>query len=470
MSALRRLTELFRTALSSHDHDFTSGSIGRAVALLAVPMVLEPLMESLFAVVDVLFIGRLGAGAVASVGLTEGLIVLIYTIGFGLGIPTTALVARAIGEGRPERSAVFVVQALLASLAVALPVAVAGWVFAEPLLALMGAEPAVQATGAGYARIMLASSPLITVLFVLAAAFRGSGDAVVSLRALWLANGLNIVLDPCLIFGLGPFPELGLEGAALATVFGRGLGVVYLLWRLLGGTARLRLLASDLRVDGKALGELLRLSVGGIGQLLVETTSWVFLVRVVSLSGSVAVAGYTIAIRLFLFCLMPAWGLSGAAATLVGQNLGAQKPERAERALWITGWTNMAYLAVITVLYMVAGSLLARAFTDDLAVRPVAAEGLRIIAYGCVFYGWGMVLVQAFNGAGDTRTPFVLNLVCFWAVKLPLAYVLSTRVPAFGGASGVYVAVALAYSLNAVLAFVWFRTGRWKRLAPEAVG
>jgi putative MATE family efflux protein len=453
---------LVRLALSSQEQDFTRTPLGRAVLLLAIPMVLEPLMEALFAVADVFFVAKLGADAVAVLGLTEGLITLVYTLGFGLAIPATALVARRIGEGRRQDAASVAVQANLVGLLTAIPLAAAGVLLAGPALSLMGATRDVVELGTAYAAITLGSAPVIVLLFVNAAIFRGAGNAVVPLRALWLANGINLVLDPCLIFGLGPFPELGVLGAGIASLIGRSAGVAYMWWLLLRGTARVRISREHLRFDADVSGQLWRLSWGSLGQLLIETSSWVLLTRIVALSGSVAVAGYTIAIRILLFFLMPAWGLSSAAATLVGQNLGAKQPERAERAIWLTGGVNFAFLGGVTVLCLVAADPISRAFSGDGVVQQLAAQGVRTVAYGYVFYAWGMVFVQSFNGAGDTRTPFWLNLFCFWLFKLPLAYFLSVHVTATRGTFGVFLAVCLAYSLNAALAFVWFRSGRWK--------
>lgn len=462
-SGLARFARFLRLSLSSHDHDFTSGSLRLAVALLAVPMVLEPLMESLFAVFDILFVGQLGEGAIAAVGLTEAVLILVFALGMGLGIPTTAIVARRIGEEDATRAGEVAVQANGLGLVLSLPLAVVASLHARELLALMGAEQEVIELGASYAAITFASSPIITLLFVNSAVFRGTGDAPVSLAGLWLANGINLVLDPCLIFGLGPFPELGLEGAAIATVIGRSVGLVYLLYRLVKGTQRFRVTLGQARLQAKLARELFVVSLGGMGQLLVETTSWLFLARIVAVSGSTALAGYTIATRVLMFFLMPAWGLSGAAATLVGQNLGANKPKRAEQSLYTSGWANTVFLGVVMLVCFLAAEGVAGLFTPDASVQPITAEGLRIVAVGFLFYGWGMVLVQAFNGAGDTRTPLVLNLVCFWLLKLPLAYGLSVLTTQLAGATGVYIAVTLAYSINAVLAWLWFRRGMWKQ-------
>ncbi len=467
MSPLRRLLHFLRLALSSHDHDFTRGSLVRGVLLLAVPMVLEPMMESFFMLADAFFVGRLGPDAVAVLGLTEALVVLVFTVGMGLGIPATAMVAQRVGRKDDEGAARAAAQANWIALSVALPIALLGGVFAEEALGMMGASAEVRAMGTPYAQITLASAPIIVLLFVNAAVLRGSGDAASALWALWIANGLNIILDPLFIFGLGPVPGMGVTGAAVATLLGRSLGVVYLLWRLTRGSPRVRVALRHFQIRPELLRELSRLAVGGLGQLIVETSSWVLLTRIVALSGSVAVAGYTIALRILLFALLPAWGLSGAAATLVGQNLGAGHVPRARRAVRVTGFANAVFLGVVTIACVLAPEPMMAAFTDDPEAIRFGADGVLVVGLGYIFYAWGMVLTQALNGAGDTRTPFFLNLVCFWAFKIPLAYYLSTQVEATRGPLGVFIAIALAYSLNAVLAGVAFRRATWGA-APES--
>lgn len=463
-----RLLSFLRLALSSHEHDFTRGSLASGMLLLAVPMVLEPLMESLFMLADALFVGRLGPNALAVLGLTEALVVLVFTVGMGLGIPATTMVAQRIGRGDREGAERAAVQANGVALLASLPLGAAGALFAPQLLSLMGASTEVIALGTPYARITLASAPVIVLLFVNAAVLRGAGDAASALWALWLANGLNIVLDPLFIFGLGAVPGLGVTGAAVATLIGRSAGVVYLLWRLTRGSPRLRVRPAQLRLDPPLMRELWRLAVGGMGQLIVETTSWVLLARIVAQSGSVALAGYTVALRILLFALMPAWGLSGAAATLVGQNLGAGQPERARRAVVVTGVANAVFLGSVTVVCLLLSEPMVRLFTDDPVAVRLGAEGVRIVGLGYVFYAWGMVLNQALNGAGDTRTPFRLNVLCFWGFKLPLAWFLSTRIESTLGTLGVFIAVAVAYSLNALLVGAAFRRANWTLARPPA--
>jgi putative MATE family efflux protein len=457
-----------REALSGVQHDFTRGSLRRAVLLLAVPMVLEMAMESTFAICDVYFVSRLGDAAVATVGLTEAMLTIIYALAIGLSMSATALVARRVGErniaGAVRAAKQAMVMAVLIGVAIGLPASLC----ADRLLALMGADESVVEVGSDFTAILLGTNVVITLLFINNAIFRGAGDAVFSMRALWLANGVNIVLDPCLIFGLGPFPELGVTGAALATVIGRSSGVVYQLHALSSGRSRLALPDLRLRIEPRTLLELLRLSVGGVTQFLITTASWVILMRLVSPFGSAAVAGYTIAVRIVVFTILPSWGLSNAAATLVGQNLGAAQPERAERSVWLTGWYNTVFLGVVMVVFLVFGRSLVELFSESSETVRHGADALRIISYGYLFYAWAMVLTQAFNGAGDTITPTWMNFLCFWCLQVPLAWALAERTGL--GPRGVFWSVAIAESALAVVAVAAFRRGRWKavRLAPEA--
>jgi putative MATE family efflux protein len=449
-----------RDAIVGVEQDVTKGNLTHAITLLAIPMVLEMVMESVFAVVDVFFVGRLGPEAIAAVGLTESLLTMVYALGLGLAAPTTAIVARRIGERNRRAAADAAVQANAIGLVLGGVMGVCGAVLAPSLLRLMGASTAVVEVGGPYASILLGTNAVILLLFLNNAVFRGAGDPALSLRALWIANGINIVLDPCLIFGLGPFPELGLTGAALATTVGRGIGVVYQMNALARGRGKIRISRQQIRLDPAIIARLLRLSIGGVGQNLVATASWIGLVRILAAFGSSAVAGYTIAVRVLLFVLLPSWGLSNAAATLVGQNLGARKPKRAQRSVLLTGSYNMVFLGAITVVFVAIPGPVVALFTDDPVVLAVGADCLQIISYGFVFYAWEMVAVQAFNGAGDTATPTWINLVCFWACQLPLAYVLAHRTPM--GENGVFAAVAISYSLSAVIGMWLFLRGGWK--------
>jgi putative MATE family efflux protein len=450
-----------REAVRGSHQDFTRGSLNRAILLLAIPMVLEMVLESLFAVVDVFWVGRVGSDAVATVGLTESLLSLIFAVGLGLSMSTTAMVARRIGEKDPEGAAVAGVQAIVIGIATSLLIGIPCIFFAPHLLRLMGASPAIVSTGSGYARIALGGSGAILLLFLNNAIFRGAGDAAIAMRLLWVSNIINLILDPCLIFGWGPFPRLGVTGAALATFTGRSIGVLYQFYRLLHGTERIRLLRKQLRINLRVLATLLRVSVTGILQFAIAHTSWIGLVRIISIFGSAALAGYTIAIRIVIFVILPSWGLSNAAATLVGQNLGAGQPERAETSVWRTGFYNMAFLGIIGVVFVIFAGSIVRLFSHDPAVIPLAASCLRIVSYGNIGYAYGMVMLQAFNGAGDTITPTIVNLFGFWFLEIPVAYVLAMHTSLH--ANGAYFAIVVAEVAIAGASIVLFKQGRWKR-------
>jgi MATE family, multidrug efflux pump len=450
-----------REALRGSRRDYTEGAIGRAILVLAVPMVLEMVMESVFAVCDVFFVSRLGAEAVATVGLTESLLTIIYSLAMGLAIGATAMVARRTGERDAEGASLAAMQAIVLGVIVAVVLGVSGVLLAPRLLELMGGSPSLLAMGSTYARIMLGGNATILLLFLVNAIFRGAGDAAIAMRVLWLANAINIALGPCLIFGLGPFPALGVKGAAIATNIGRGTGALFALSRLVrGSSARVSIRKRHLRIDPKVIARLVQLSANGTLQTLIGTASWIGLIRILSSFGSDVLAGYTIGIRVVVFALLPSWGLSNAAATMVGQALGARKPERAERAVWIAGFYNMIFLGAVGAVFVLFAHPIATIFTTDPGVMPYAVDTLRIIALGFLFYAYGMVLAAAFNGAGDTTTPTILNVVVFWLFEIPLAFVLSK--PLGYGPRGVYVAVAVAFSMLAVVSAVLFRRGRWK--------
>lgn len=449
-----------RLALTGKELDFTSGPIGRAIVLLAIPMVLEMVMESVFALTDAFFVSRLGTDAVATVGLTEAMISILFAVAVGTGIATTAIVARRIGERDIRGAGVAAAQSIVLGILLTLVVAVPGVVFAERLLSFMGGSPELVASGRGYTQVLFGGSATIMLIFLLNAVFRGAGDAAIAMRVLWIANLCNIVLDPCLIFGIGPFPELGVTGAAVATTVGRGVGVVIQLWVLFRGSSRIRITLRDLIPRLPVLASLFRLSLGGILQFLIGTSSWVVLVWIVGGFGSAAVAGYTLAIRLIVFAILPSWGLSNAAATLVGQNLGAGHPERAEISVWRAGLYNMVFLLGTAVVFIAASGPLIRLFSNDPAVVEFGVSCLIWVSIGYPFYAWGMVMVQAFNGAGDTYTPTVINFLCYWLFQLPLAHVLAHI--AGMGPSGVFAAITIAESLIAVVGIVVFRRGRWK--------
>ncbi|MGD0215489.1 MAG: MATE family efflux transporter [Terriglobales bacterium] len=452
-------SSLWEAIRGSHQ-DYTTGSLNRAILLLAVPMVLEMVLESLFAVVDVFWVGRLGANAVATVGLTESLLSLVFAVGIGLSLSTTAMVARRIGEKDPEDAAVAGVQAIVLGLATSVAIGIPCFIYAPQLLRLMGASGDIVSTGSGYARIALGGSGAILMLFLNNAIFRGAGDAAIAMRLLWVSNIINLILDPCLIFGLGPFPRLGVTGAALATFTGRSIGVGYQFYRLLRGTERIRILTRQIRVNLSVLLRLVRVSLTGILQFAIAHTSWIGLVRIVSVFGAAALAGYTIAIRVVIFVILPSWGLSNAAATLVGQNLGAGKPDRAEQAVWRTGFYNMLFLGSLGVLFVFMAEPIARLFTHDPAVLPLAASCLRIISYGNIGYAYGMVMLQAFNGAGDTVTPTIVNFFGFWLLEIPLAYWLA--IPMGLRSKGAYIAIVIAECAIAAASAVLFKRGKWK--------
>ena len=449
-----------REAIRGSRQDFTTGSIHRAILLLAIPMVLEMVLESLFAVVDVFWVARLGSDAVATVGLTESMLSLVYAVAVGLSMSTTAMVARRIGEKDPEAAAVSAVQAILLGMVISALIGLPCLIFAPQLLGLMGASPAIVASGSGYARIALGGSGVAFMLYLNNAIFRGAGDAATAMRLLWVSNLINLCLDPCLIFGLGPFPRLGVTGAALATFTGRGIGVLYQFYRLLRGTERLRLLTRHLRLNVAVMLRLLRVSLTGILQFSIAHTSWVALVRIISLFGSAALAGYTVAIRVVIFVILPSWGMSNAAATLVGQNLGAKQPERAERSVWLTTLYNVLFLGSVGVVLILFAEPVVRLFTHDPEVVPLAALCLRILSYGNMGYACAMVMLQAFNGAGDTITPTIVNFFGFWVLEIPLAYWLA--VPLGMGSKGVFLSIVIAEAAIAAASLLLFRRGRWK--------
>ncbi len=447
-----------REAFRGTEQDLTSIPIQRSVLLLAVPMVLEMSMESLFAIVDIFFVSKLGSDAVATVGLTESMLSLVYALAMGLSAGVTAIVARRTGEKDPEAASIAAGQAIVIALITSASLGVAGGLLAPSLLGSMGATPGVIATGAGYTAVMFGGGVTIFLLFVVNAIFRSAGDAAVAMRSLWIANGLNIVLAPIFIFGAGPFPKMGVVGAAVATTLSRGVGVLYQVYLL--RRSRLALRSGHLRLRAGIVLELLRLASTATLQVLIETASWLGLVRILSVFGSTVLAGYTIAMRVAIFAMLPSWGLANAAATLVGQNVGAGEPDRAKASVRTIARYNVAFLGTVGVLFAIVPHAIVGLFTVDAAALDFGADCLRIVSVGFLMFAFGMVMIQAFNGAGDTVTPMLINLGCFWFLKLPVAYVLANVVGL--GPRGVFLSITTAYSVQAVVSWALFRRGRWQ--------
>jgi putative MATE family efflux protein len=448
-------------AIRGTHQDFTEGSISRAVLLLATPMVLEMLMESLFAIVDVFWVTRLGANAVATVGLTESMLALVYSVALGVSMSTTAMVARRIGEKDSAGAITAATQSILLGISLAVCMGVPGFLLAPQLLGAMGAPADLIATGHRYTAIVFGGTVSVMLLFLNNAIFRGAGDAAIAMRVLWVSNLINLALDPCFIFGLGPFPALGVTGAAVSTLIGRSCGVLYQFWILFRGHSRIAVRLSDIRLVPPVIALLVRVSTTGVLQFAVAHTSWILLVRIISAFGSFAVAGYTIGIRIFIFAVLPSWGLSGAAATMVGQNLGARKPERAEKAVYLTASYNLLYMAVVAVAFIAFPGAIVRLFTTDPAIAPFGVDCLRIIAFGNLAYALFMVMIQAFNGAGDTITPTLINMIGFWLCEIPLAWTLAFRTQMH--VRGVFASIPIAELLMTLLSVIMFLQGRWKR-------
>lgn len=449
-----------RLAIQGKEKNFTEGSLRRAMFMLAVPMILEMVMESLFAVADIFFVSQVSVEAVAAVGLTESILAIVYSVAMGLSMGAMAMISRRVGEKKPEKAAEVAVNALITTVGISLLVAVPGITFAPDILRLMGGSESLVATGTGYIRWMMGGNVTIMLLFLINAIFRGAGDAAVAMRVLWLSNGLNMVLDPLFIFGWGPFPEMGVTGAAVATNIGRGVGVSWQLYLLFRSDMLIKLTRKALVLSRELSVRLLKISAGGMGQFLISSASWIFLARIVAISGSEALAGYTIAIRIIIFTILPSWGLANAAATLVGQNLGAGQPERAEKSAWLAAWYNAGFLAFVTLLFFLWSDGFIQLFSAEEGVVAHGTMALRVISLGYIFYALEMVLGQCFNGAGDTRTPTILNLAGYWLVQIPLAWVLAVEMGY--GATGVFAAIAISSVMLALGAVLLFRRGKWK--------
>jgi putative MATE family efflux protein len=457
---LKRFISNFRIAVLGLEKDFVSGSIERAIFMLSVPMILEMMMESLFAVVDVFFVGKLGVDAIATVGLTEAIIMIVYSICVGLSMGVTAMVSRRVGEKKHKDASDVAFQGILIGVFLAFIIGVLGFIFAKDLLHLMGASDELISQGYGYTQVLIGGNVTIMLLFILNAVFRGAGDASIAMRALWISNGLNLILDPLFIFGIGTIEGLGVQGAAIATTIGRSVGVGYQLYILFNGRSVIKLIRTNMVFRFKIMQRLIKVSLGGMGQYLISTASWIFLVRIISYFGSDAVAGYTISIRIIIFTILPSWGISNAAATLVGQNLGASQPERAEKSAWKCAFYNMVFLFVISVVFFVFAEFLVGIFNAEGEVLRNGVIALRYICAGYLFFAYGMVVSQAFNGAGDTRTPTIVNFFSYWMLQIPLAYLLAMYTDF--EIKGIYIAILAAEIFLAIVVVLIFRRGKWK--------
>ena len=457
-----KLIHNFKVALSGKEQNFTSGSIRRAVFMLSVPMILEMMMESIFFLVDAYFVSSLGANAIATVGLTESVLTLVYAVAIGLSMGVTAIVARRVGEKDIDAASKTAVQAILLGVLVALLISVLGIIYPKEILALMGGDKELIADGYRYTQVLLGGNITIMLLFLINAIFRGAGDASVAMKVLIFSNLLNIILDPILIFGFGPIPSFGVQGAAIATTIGRGSAVIFQLFILFYGWSKIKVGLKDFVFRAKIMWNLVKVSLGGIGQFIIGTSSWVFLMRIMAEFGSEVLAGYTIAIRVLMFTLMPSWGMSNAAATLVGQNLGAEQPDRAEQSVWKTSKYNAWFIVIVSLVYLVFAEQIIRIFSNEVLIVEYGSLSLRIIAAGYIFYAYGMVVIQAFNGAGDTKTPTIINFFCFWVFQLPFAYLAALVFD--WGVIGVFLAITIAEMLIAVIGVIWFKKGEWKKV------
>ncbi len=460
--SFKKFFKYLKIALAGKEQEFTSGSIRKAIFMLSIPMILEMMMESIFAIVDIAYVSQVSVNAVATIGLTESVITLVYAVAIGLSMAATAVVARRVGEKDIKGASQAAVQAIFLGVGVAAIISVIGILYPREILSLMGAESDLIVEGYGYTKVLLGGNVTIMLLFLINAIFRGAGNASIAMWTLILSNSLNIILDPIFIFGFGPVPAYGVEGAAIATTIGRGTAVIFQLIVLFYGWSKIKIKVKDLVFRTAIMFNLIKVSIGGIGQFLIGTSSWVFLMRIMSEFGSEVLAGYTIAIRIMMFTMMPAWGMSNAAATLVGQNLGAKKPDRAERSVWKTGKYNAYFMGLVSIIYIVFAPNLLGWFSNQSDVVEYGALCLRIIAAGYVFYAYGMVVIQSFNGAGDTKTPTIINFFCFWICQLPFAYILAIVLDF--GPSGVFWAITLAEILIAVVGMILFKKGKWKKV------
>ena len=459
-SSIKKFIHYFKIAITGKEEDFTTGSIRKAIFMLSIPMIFEMLMESTFALVDMIFVSQVSTNAIATVVLTESVITLVYALAIGLSMAATAVVARRTGEKDMEGASKTAVQAIFLGTIIATVIGVFGIIYPKQILGLMGGEPDLIEEGYRYTQIMIGGNITVVLLFLINAVFRGAGNASIAMWTLVLSNGINIILDPMFIFGFGPIPAYGVEGAAIATNIGRGVAVVGQLVVLFMGGSRIKVGLKDLVFRGKIMWGLIKVSLGGIGQFIIGTSSWVILTRIISEFGSDVLAGYGISIRVMMFTMMPAWGMSNAAATLVGQNLGAGQPDRAEKSVWTTAKYNAIFMVSISVIYLLFAKTIVSWFKGDIAVVEAGALSLQVIAAGYVFYAYGMVLTQSFNGAGNTKVPTVINFFCFWLFQIPIAYVAALILG--WGPLGVYLAITLSETLIAGVSWYWFKKGKWK--------
>jgi putative MATE family efflux protein len=462
MNKILQAWQLLRSSMSDHNIDFTQLSIKKSIFLLSIPMIVEMMMESIFAVVDIFFVGQLGNYALATVGLTESILMIIYSIGMGISMAATAMIARRFGEKNHKQAGTAAFQLIFSGAILAVILGATTYLFAADILRLMGASEELIAYGVGYSKIIFAGNIVIVLLFLINGIFRGAGSPQLAMRSLVLANGLNMILDPLFIFGFGSFAGWGIEGAAIATTTGRAIGVLYQLYHLFGGKHQLKILKENVVIHWTTIKKIFSISAGGMGQFLIDSASWIFLTRIIADFGADVLAGYTIAFRVIIFSILPSWGLSGAAATLVGQNLGAKLPDRAEKAVWITAKYNVIFLAFVTVLFVLFGESISSIFSTNEIAIEISGLALSIITLGYVFFGLGMVMIQAFNGAGDTRTPMLINIVVLWFMEIPLAYFLAKNLN--WGPEGVFAAIAICHSFHALVSWFWFKRGRWKRI------
>ena len=460
IARIRKLFGFMKLAILGTNEDLSQIPIRRAIILLAVPMVLEMVMESLFAVIDIYFVNKISTNAVATVGLTESVITIIYALGMGLSMAATAMIARRIGEKKPAEASFTAMQAIILTLVLSGLLGLLGLYFADDILILMGGSPELVQEGTNYTRIMYGGSGVIMLLFLINGIFRGAGNASIAMRALIISNVLNIILDPLFIFGWGPIPAMGVTGAAVATTIGRSIGIFYQLYHLVKGGSLIKINWSQFTFDFPILERIIKIASGGVGQFLIESASWIFLMRIISSFDSEVLAGYTTAIRIIIFTILPSFGISNAAATLVGQNLGANQPERAEKSVWLAAKYNVIFLFSVSIIFYLFAPEIVGIFTQEEAVMKEAIKAIQFICFGYVFFAYGMVVSHAFNGAGDTRTPSIINIVCFWIIQVPLAYFLAIKQELMS--DGVYLSIIGSFALLATISIIWFRKGNWK--------